>query len=199
MRVPGVLGRLWLGALCLAGAGCGVTGSAGAMRMVSRGEEAGLLPLAPTVRVYDTTASTHAEFILTDLPEEIWRGGGDAGQHVGVIVHVHMFMRPRAGRTPIATTASTAMIRILVLANGEMGLYGGGGFFMPSKAPGGASCGGALRLGTVHLLRATPGFVDRLGPAYFSGSFVARRDPEEVAVLRRAFNHLASLAPPLPE
>lgn len=177
-------------------AGCGVMASPGAMRVTSRGQERAELPLTLPTRVYDSTDANTADFYLSDLPREVWMGGADASSMTGVMVHVHMFVAPKAGRTPIETTASSATVRVLVLSNGELGVYGGGGFFSKSGTAGQKTFGGGLREGTVKLIRATAGFDDRLGPAFFSGSINAERNPDEVAAMRRAFNYLASFGTP---
>ncbi|CAG1004917.1 hypothetical protein PHYC_03182 [Phycisphaerales bacterium] len=180
--------------LLVAGAlgGCGMIGSPGAMRVTSRGQERAELPLNLPTRLYDSKDSNSADFYLTDLPREVWMGGADVSAMSGVMVHVHMFIAPKAGKTPIETTASSAAVRVLVLSNGELGVYGGGGFFSKSGSAGEKTFGGGLKEGTVQLIRATAGFEDRLGPGYFSGSISATRDPEQTAAMRRAFNYLAS-------
>jgi len=184
-------------ALPLPFSGCGIVGSAGAMRVASRGDEAGEFALNLPTRYYDSKDNNSVEFFLTDLPDEVWLKGADVTDMNGVIVHVLMFLQPKAGRTPIEDTASTATVRVLILSNGELGVYGGGGFLVRSGSPGDRTVGGSISQGTVQLIRATPGFEDKLGPGYFGGSFGASRNPEQVAAIRRAFNYLASLAPSL--
>lgn len=183
--------------LALPLASCGGFGSAGSMRAVSRGEEAAALPLNLPTSVFDSPDPTSAEFFLTDLPPGVWQGGADASDLSGVIIHIHMFMLPKAGNTPIETTASTATVRVLVLANGELGLFGGGGFLSKSGSVSDKRLGGSLQDATLRLIRATPNFDDRLGPAYASGGISATRDAAQVKALRRAFNHLASFAAPV--
>lgn len=145
-------------------------------------------------RAYEFNSQNEADFYLTDLPESVWREGGDASRATGTMVHIHMFMKPRPGKTPIEGAASTASVRVLVLSNGELGVYGGGGFFQSSGSPGDSTLGGSLHEGTLRLIRGTTNFEDRLGPGWFSGSLSARRVPEDAARLRRVFAHFASFA-----
>ncbi len=185
----------------VAGAGllgaCGSVGSAGALRMTSRGEERARFACDLPVRVYEQTSTLSADFFLTDLPREVWAGGGDASGVSGTIVHVHMFIVPRPGKTPISTGACTAAVRVLVLSEGELGVYGGGGFFAQTGDLGRPTFGGSIREATLRLIRATPGFEDRLGPSFLSGSIGAKRDAADVAALRRTFNFLSSFGTPL--
>ncbi|MDX2132233.1 MAG: hypothetical protein SFY69_09285 [Planctomycetota bacterium] len=187
----------WVCAGALGLVGCGTVGSAGSLRVTSRGEERARFACDLPTRVFEPTSNLSADFFLTDLPREVWAEGGDASTVSGTIVHVNMFIVPKSGKTPIATGASTAAVRVLVLSQGELGVYGGGGFFAQSGDLNGESLGGSIRDGTVQLIRATPGFEDLLGPSFLSGSIGARRSAEDVAALRRAFNYLSSFGTPL--
>ncbi|GJQ29897.1 MAG: hypothetical protein HBSAPP03_17810 [Phycisphaerae bacterium] len=194
MRVVIGLLAVWIG---LGASGCGGLASAGSMKVVSRGDEAASLSLDLPTRVCDAPDNASLEFFLTDLPPAVWKSGADVSDMSGVIVHIHMFIFPKAGRTPIEYTASTATVRVLVLARGELGVFGGGGFFTKSGSIGDAKLGGALHEATLRLIRATPGFDDRLGPGVASGGVSATNDPAQVRALRRVFNYLSSFATPL--
>src|SRR4051812_41186350 len=110
--------------------GCGVFSPGGTARLQSQKTGAVLATGDLRTRVYTSQDPDTADVYMTDLPESVWNGGADVSDMSGVIVHVHMFMRPKAGSTPIEETASTAVIRCVVLAKGEIGVYGGGGFFV---------------------------------------------------------------------
>jgi hypothetical protein len=133
-------------------------------------------------RVFAPSKAGVADFYLTDLPAGVLAGTTtDLAGASGTIIHVHLFTKPRAGSTPIATDATTAIIRVYVLAPGgqggtQAGMYGGGGFFTPDGGVDGKRAGGSTRGATLHLTQATPAFEDAIGPADFSGSFVATRD-----------------------
>jgi len=190
-------GLVWIGlAAILVAAGCGPgrRGGSASLRSTQTGDE--LSASLPT-RVYTPGDSNTADLYLTDLPPEVWTSGADVSDMAGMIVHVHMFIRPRAGRTPIESTASTASVRVLVLARGEIGVYGGGGFFLHSGDVGDATFGGSLSGGTLRLVHATPGFDDRLGPSKLTGAFSGRRDAETSRALARALRTLIAESEPV--
>jgi hypothetical protein len=186
--VVGVMGVL---------SGCGIWSKGGSPRLQSL-ESGAVLTADLNKRVYVSQDTESADFYMTDLPESVWNGGADVSDMAGMIVHVHMFLRPKAGHTPIEDTASTSVIRCVVLAKGEIGVYGGGGFFVNSGAPGGKSYGGSVRNGTLHLVSATAGFKDRLGPCSFVGSVSGKRDAETCAAMARAINALVAETSPTP-
>ena len=106
----------------------------------------------------------------------------------GSMLHVHYFLTPAAGRTPIDFTAQNATIRYLVLPSdrGEVaGLYSGGGFVLPSGAPGEMRFYGSMREATIRPIAVSDGFRDVLGPAEVSASIVARRDEATTGALLR--------------
>jgi hypothetical protein len=176
-------------------AGCG--GGAGGTPRLTSFEHGGRLALGESTRVYASSDRNTADIFVTDLPPGVWNDGVDVSAMTGTITHVRMFLASRPGRTPVEPTANSATIRVLVLAGGAMGLYGGGGFFDRSGDPGGSTFAGSVRAGTLKLIRATPGFVDRLGPCAFEGAVTAKRDPEQTARLARAFEALAREASPV--
>ncbi len=137
-------------------------------------------------RVYVPATAGVADFYLTDLPKEVLAAGGDLAHAGGTIVHIHLFTEPKAGDTPIAVEATTAIVRVYVLSNGQAGMYGGGGFFSPSGKVKGPRYGGSTRDATLHLTEATPGFEDVLGPSDFSGSFNATLDEAACQRMRLA-------------
>lgn len=94
----------------------------------------------------------------------------------GTVLVINMFLDPEAGRTPIDFTASNASISVVVLTGDSWGVYGGGGFLLPSSFSGERSFEGVIRRATLRLIRAEPGFEDLLGTAELSGSVSARRD-----------------------
>jgi hypothetical protein len=184
-----------VGVSLVAAGGCAALHAGGRATVRSMGSGATLTPAFST-RVYSSADTSTADLYLTDLPESAWNA--DPASLTGTIVHVHMFITPKAGQTPIAGTASTAVVRCAVLAKGQVGIYGGGGFFVNSGRPGGKTFGGGIRRGSLRLLRSSPGFQDLLGPSEISGSFEAVKDPEAVHTLERLFRATMSRADPLP-
>lgn len=219
-----------------AAAGLGVAGCARVSGAV--GGEAGTVSVTPlggrpplrldaTRAVYDYTDANTFDIYLTDLPPEAVRrlhdaGGGDGGsvereplEGGGQIVHLHVFLWPEAGRSPIDFDASNATITHAVIvpaatqpdrAVGEgvaapsappsvspsmprVAIYSGGGFLLPGGVfaePGDPWLAGRLRGGTVRFRVASPGASDALGGGAYDLRVRARLSPREADELRRA-------------
>jgi hypothetical protein len=170
-----LLAGLWL-------AGCGGNGTN--LRLEGVLEEARVAPDF-RLRAYVPRDQNSADVYLSDIPSERLLDPNDSlADAVGSIVHIHMFLTPSAGSTPIDATACNATVRQIVLAGKRgpegkdpaIGVYGGGGFVLPDDDPGARQFSGDLFEATLKLTHATPGFVDRLGAARMHGSFAARRD-----------------------
>jgi len=175
-------------ACCLLG-GCGIGHSGGEARLQSLQGE-GELRLSLPTRVYAPRDADTVDIYMTDLPESVWNAGADVSDMAGTLVHVRMFIRPKSGRTPIADTASTATLRCMVLARGEIGVYGGGGFFVDGADAGDKVFEGSVRNATLRLVSATGGFNDRLGACVFSGGVSGRLDEETAERMERAMRAL---------
>jgi hypothetical protein len=160
------------------------------------------------VRAYIPADKNTADIYLSDIPTERLLDPADAlADAVGSVVHIHMFLTPVAGSTPIDATACNATVRQVVLAGplgtaGDrpaLGVYGGGGFLLPDETPGGRSFSGSLFDATLKLTHATPGFVDRLGAARMSGDFDVRRDDAMARAMAQRLADLLDAAPPVAE
>ncbi len=162
---------------CLLG-GCGVRGSV-RLRSVTTGGE-----LTPKLRVlaYRADDSQTADVYLTDLALADLDPGVDPGGLTGCFIHIHFFLMPKAGKTPIESTASSVTIRYVVLARGAIGVYGGGGFLLPGGSPGDSTFGGSLSDATMKLINSNAEFHDPLGPCTLSISF---RAPLDESLARR--------------
>jgi hypothetical protein len=84
---------------------------------------------------------------------------------------------------------------VYVLSGGQAGMYGGGGFFMPSESikggqPSGETFGASTRGATLYLTQATPGFEDALGPSGIAGSFQSKRDPQTAKAIQSVIRAL---------
>lgn len=181
----------WVGAVCLALVacvwlgGCAPMSSGGvtALRIDSRDRDTWMAPDYVTA-VYRAIDENTADIFLSDIPEdqilERMRIGTNlaagSDSESGTITHLRLFLTPLAGKTPIDFTASNTTITHVVLAQGTMGVYGGGGFLLPDDAVGSPVFGGRIREASLRLLRSDEGFVDLLGLAVVSGRVVARRD-----------------------
>lgn len=128
-------------------------------------------------RVFAPSKVGVVDIYLTDIPRETLEAGGDISTITGTIVQVHVFVRPKAGRTPIDRDATTSIARVFILTgNGQAGLYAGGGFFMAGDSGNGDSYSGTMRSASLYLTRATAHFDDLLGPANLVGSISTKRD-----------------------
>lgn len=156
-----------------------------------------------TTAVYRYLDPSSADIYLTDVPvssvvgadgegggEPVALDGGDSERPGGAgargaglrgaVLHVHMFLVPEAGSTPIDSTACNASLRLFVFnGRGGMGVYAGGAFVMPaSDRLGQRTLAGVVRGGSLRLVQATPDFVDLIGPSTIRGSFSAQLDDQ---------------------
>jgi hypothetical protein len=133
---------------------------------------------APALRTAAYTSSNRntAEVYLTDLDAAALEPGASLEGLSGRIVQIRMFLEPLAGSTPIEPTACSVIIRHIVLADGEIGIYGGGGFLNPNRRAGRSRFSGTVRGATLRLTGQTDGFNDALGPSRLDATFSARRD-----------------------
>lgn len=141
--------------------------------------------LKPALRTacYKRVDANTADLYFSDLPaDRLADPSDDLTDAAGSILHIHYFLSPSAGNTPIDDTACNVTVRNLVIAPGSggrsqvIGEYGGGGFFFPSGVIGDEVFGGSMREGTHRLLASTAGFKDLLGPASIGGRMLAARD-----------------------
>lgn len=165
-------------ALSLTGcAGMGSIGTGGGMRSTAVDTGNTLAPNLRTI-AYNPRNPQEADVYLTDFTPAQLDTQVAFDELSGSIIHLRIFLRPRAGRTPIERTASTAIVRHAVFANGAVGVYGGGGFIFPRGRPGDRSIGGSFSGATLQLVRASGDFNDLLGAAELSGGFRAPLNPE---------------------
>ncbi len=177
----------------LALAGC--DGVAGPLALTSDRNRAALAPDFTTTAYYRTDSNT-ADILLTDLPTRRLSDPSDSLADLsGSLVHIHLFLTPKAGRTPIDASACDATLREIVLARGTAGMYGGAGFVLPGTTLMGSSFSGSIRRANLRLLRAAPGFVDRLGDCTLSGRFSAPEDEPMARALHERFDALAQSLP----
>jgi hypothetical protein len=109
-------------------------------------------------------------------------------------VTIRMFWRPRAGRTPIASTATNATVNYVVFSgadNRSVGIYSGAGFLYPRSKPGSARLSASLWQATLSLKEHDAAFQDLLGAATLAGSFKAQHDRVAVnRTVRRLNQHV---------
>lgn len=166
-----------LGAASLALGSCGIFGSSVTRDATLTSYDAGtVLTIEPKFQAYYAADPNTADFYLSDLPAEAFADGADLSRFSGSLVHVHMFLAPKAGATPIAFSANSVTVRQLIIAEGQLGQYSGGGFLLPSGTAGDSTFGGTLKDATMRLTARTPGFVDRLGASEFESGLKVPKD-----------------------
>ncbi len=173
--------------------GCGARATA----QLDSAAGSGRLSTHFTTAVYAHADATTADMYLTDLPPERWHPDADLAGVSGSVVHLHLFLTPRAGRTPIADTASNVVVRYLAISRGEVGVYSGGGFLRASGTPGDEFFGGTVRGASATLTRASTGFRDALGASTFSAQVSAAKDDRNAKVLAARVASLLARAPEL--
>ncbi len=184
------------GLACLSG-GCSsisttFTGTRNAIEIRSVESGAGVRPDMKRM-VYQFHDKNSADIILSDFDLADLTEFSNVPTD-GQIMHVHFFVRPRPGRTPIAQTACSATVRHIVISRGEIGVYTGAGFMTPKGTPGDSSFGGSIGQAPMRLARATEFFFDPLGPCVASISFSARLDDERTRSLVALVDRLAYVA-----
>ncbi len=140
---------------------------------------------ALVLRVYKSEDSNTADIYMTDLPELADPSvTSDALAHAtGHLIAIHLFIVPKAGKTPIAYTAADMTITHIILADGAVGVYRGAGFLLPSGSPGGTTFGGKTSQATLRPMSATSGFNDLLNWNEARGHVSAMRDEETARAL----------------
>jgi hypothetical protein len=166
----------------------GLTGSPGSTTIASAIEST-VLAADWRAGVYSVVDEATGDLYFTDLPEPVWRalaaGETPPTPAVGQVLRIHLFLVPRAGRTPIDFTASNVTLTHVVFAGSAVGVYGGGGFMLPSGEPGDRAIAGRLEGATVEFVGGSPTFDDRLTAGVLSGRVRAVRNEDAAAALGR--------------
>jgi hypothetical protein len=193
-------------------AGCVAPGGGADLAISSsaRGGSSGTLTPQFTTAAYFPTDQNTADIYLSDIPaSDLANPGADLTGASGNIVHIHVFLIPSAGMTPIENTACNITVRHLILAGRSaptpggsdakpgtaqipaIGLYGGGGFMITGSDPGDDDFSGTIRDASVRLTRSSPAFTDRLGPATVAGKFSAPRDDKLARLIAARFEQIS--------
>ena len=183
---------------------CGVLrgggGSGGASRVVSD-TTGSVYSTNLRTRAYTYHDDNTADIYLTDLSDaqltSFFQKDADWSAISGTLVHVHLFLDPKPGKTPIEPTAATASIRYAIVSAGQIGIYDGAGFMLPGEKPGKDSISGSFAAAPLRLSRATAGFNDPLTPARLELSFDAKLDDLAAPELQARLDALAAAAKPL--
>lgn len=122
--------------------------------------------------------------VFSDIPyEELAMGTAKNGR----FLHIEVLWRPKAGRTPVEPSSTNLSIRFVVVSNGEVGVYIGGGFaWIDGGKEADEFIGLEITGASVSLVDKTPGFVDLLSPATLIGELGAQKNAENARATRRA-------------
>ncbi|MBX3403645.1 MAG: hypothetical protein KF699_09585 [Phycisphaeraceae bacterium] len=159
--------------------------------------------LTPDLRtaVYATSDIAAADIYLSDLPlDRLSNPDDDLSGASGSLVHIRLFLLPRAGSTPIDSTACNITYRHLIIASSDrgarpaIGVFAGGGFLLPTGAPGDRTFGGRLTEVTMRLTNSSDGFDDVFATAVVSGRFGATLNPDASHALAARMRQLADRA-----
>ncbi len=161
-----------------------------------RGEVSVTSRTAHPVRLESTFAhggylieSGGATLLLSSVPLDAFRDGRVESAQV---MAIRLLWEPWPGRTPVNPEATNLMIRHVVIAQDEIGVYGGGGFGWPKGTPGKTGLGIAIENSNVSLLDSTPGFRDLLTPAVIRGEVAAILDEKATVELRDAVSQFVT-------
>lgn len=137
----------------------------------------------------------HAAYVVEDAQQGFWCSdvpfdallAHERGEPLrnAVVAHVQLLWIPEAGLTPVDATATNAVVRIVVVSEGEVGLYGGAAFARPKGKPGDDEMSLEVEGGSLTLLENTKGFHDLLSPVGMSGTLRAPLAPEIASRWRR--------------
>ncbi len=150
-----------------------------------------------TTAVYATSDANTADLYFSTIPGIGQPGVSMAGVS-GSVMHVHMFLKPLAGRTPIDFTAANVTVTHIVVSEGAYGVYGGAGFMLPAGSVGSRSFGGRLEDATLRPTARTAGFVDRMGWNELSGKLSAELDEERAGEIAAWVDALLASDPLVP-
>lgn len=173
-RNPSILVIVFTLALALV-VGCGGRMGQGSLEVVAAGPRAGRLASDFTTAVYTQSENLVASIYLTDIPvESLLAGDVTSGQ----IINLELLWKPIPGETPLESTATNLSIQHVVIANDQLGMYGGTGFAWPGGTVGETDISLSVSNASLSLLESTQGFVDRLTPALLSGQVTAVHNPQ---------------------
>jgi hypothetical protein len=129
-----------------------------------------------------TIEAAQVSYYASDIPLEQLAAGGKLN---GQVVNIQVLWEPKPGLTPIEPTTTNLSIRLVVFAEGEVGVYGGGGFAWLRGTAEDGDMGLLLTGSNLSLIARTKNFVDLLSPAEMLGTVQARLDDAKALAIRR--------------
>lgn len=180
--------------VCLSLGGCGFSERVGEVEMVSLGPSSRAFGREFSVGHYAKRESEDS-FWFSDVELESLAGAGKTTMpRNAVFLHAQLVWIPKAGNTPMQSSATNLVTRLVVVSDGEVGLYGGAAFATVDGDPGDESVELSFEDGSLTLLEKTPGFIDLMSPAGLSGSLRATLSEQDANRWRRAVSQLAANA-----
>lgn len=172
-------------------AGCQATGGGGELTVRSIGEDPVQLAGAFDRAFYLHNRLAESSFLLSDVsPDDLAAGNIRFAQ----VLHVGLLWQPEPGKTPMDRSATNISLRYIVLADGEVGVYGGGGFAVFSGTLGEDDIDMTIRSSSLRLIEATEGFHDALGAARITGLFHAVLDEDRARQVQFGISQLVTNA-----
>jgi hypothetical protein len=144
----------------------------------------GILPFG----AYVASDADHSMYVSEIPLDELLRGGVQNGQ----FLHAQLLWIPLPGRTPVDATAMNVTLRYIVVSEGKVGVYGGGGFAWPSGTPGEGDLTLSIEGSSLSLLAKSEGFTDLLTPARLTGTVSATLNPAETRRFRRGVSQVVT-------
>ncbi|MBC8309874.1 MAG: hypothetical protein ISR75_06625 [Phycisphaerales bacterium] len=119
---------------------------------------------------------------MTDIPIDQLKSGEFTD---GQIIHLQVLWTPAAGKTPLSSTSTNLAIQYTIISNGNIGVYGGGGFCWKSGTP---ETGMVLNIedATLAIQYESDGFSDLLTPATMSGRVQSISDQDTARQIANA-------------
>ncbi len=174
--------------------GCSSTESVGSVDVIALGAK----PL-----LFETDFLTSA-YVVKDSEDSFWFStvpfdallAHEQGTPLknAVFLHAQLVWTPKPGLTPLDSTATNLVTRLIVVSDGEVALYGGAAFARPSGEPGTESMELEIAGGTLTMLAKTKGFNDLISPAGLSGTLSAPYAPENANRWRRSLSQFVTNA-----
>ena len=173
--------RVLILGLCLSGCQVPLGPGAGVLSIQGAGRDGAVLHGRYQTAVYRYLSPTSVDVVMVEGSLE----------NPTQAIHLHLFWKPLAGRTPFDRHATNSTLRYMNFTGRGAGLYRGGGFLFPKTDLGLNVFEGELRHATLRLSEQTQHFEERADGALLGdrvvvqGTFFARRDDLEVETLLR--------------
>ena len=173
-------------AVCIAMPACQqfdlVSGNASSLQLQSIGKNQMVLPVDCATVVCAEGFANEGDIWITDIPMDNLQSGNIRN---GQIIRIQLLWFPKAGKTPLAETSTNFVIEHIIIAEGEVGIYGGGGYCWPKGTP---ENGMTLKIedATIAIQQNSQHFADLLTPATLNGTVIGKADKETARLISAA-------------